>query len=297
MFDLDPADLRLANSALGLPPAEPGTRAYSDADAELARMLALGIQGGVPVEAIAEINRVIARGMAQIAAATRMTVIEATLRAGMTEREAALAWAQAARRLGPNMITVLTLAYELHLRKAVRSEYIGAADIVAGRTPGARTVTVAFADLVGFTRLGQAVPPEQLGAVARRLEELTARAIRPPVSLVKTVGDAVMLVSPEAPPMLETVLCLVEEVRAAGPGFPEVRAGIALGAALERAGDWYGDTVNLASRLAGAAPPSGVVATDPVRRAAGEGYRFEDAGRPRLKGIAEPPALFSVSRR
>ena len=63
--------------------------------------------------------------------------------------------------------------------------------------PGSREVAVCFADLVGFTRLGEEVAPEELGHLAARLEALAADAAEPPVKLVKTIGDAAMLTAPE----------------------------------------------------------------------------------------------------
>jgi adenylate cyclase len=95
--------------------------------------------------------------------------------------------------------------------------------------------------------------------------------------------------------VLDALLALPGAVRSLGPGFPQVRAGVAAGAALERAGDWYGAVVNLASRITGAAPPDGVIVTEAVRRAAPAGYEWRDAGSPPLKGVEETPALFLVT--
>jgi adenylate cyclase len=291
---IDPADLRFANAALGLPMGERGERCHTEADLELARLLKVGLSAGVPVEAIAELNRVIARGALQMAASSRTIAIEATLQSGMTEREAALLWARFAQQLVPNTTKVISLAFEAQLRRLVRDIYISAADIVAGRTPGAREATFAFADLVGFTRLGETVAAEDLGRVARTLEETASEVTRPGVSIVKTIGDAVMLVSTETAPMIDTMLSLIE----AGHGLdelPQLRAGIASGPALERAGDWYGNTVNLASRITGLADPDSVVATEAVRIAAADSYRWEPIGRPPLKGIETTPPLYRVS--
>jgi adenylate cyclase len=294
---VDVADLRFANAALGLPMGTAGERCHTEADLELARSLRVGVDAGVGLEAIAEINRVIARGVAAMAASSRTAAIEAAIEHGSTELEAALFWARAAEHLVPNTTRVITLAFEAHLRVLVRSIYIGAADIVAGRTPGAQDVSVAFADLVGFTRLGQTVPAEDLGRVARRLEELTGSVVHPSVSIVKTIGDAVMLVSPETPPLLETLLRLIEASGAVGEDFPQVRAGLAAGPALERAGDWFGDTVNIASRITGVAKPDSIVAAETARDAASETYRWDYIGAPALKGIDQTPPLYRVSRR
>ena len=62
-----------------------------------------------------------------------------------------------------------------------------------------------------------------------------------------------MFVSPEPAPLVAVALALVDAV--AGRGLPSLRAGIAVGPALLRAGDFYGHSVNLASRVTGVARP------------------------------------------
>jgi class 3 adenylate cyclase len=72
-------------------------------------------------------------------------------------------------------------------------------------------VTVAFADPVGFTELGEAVPPEQLEHIANRLAELARDAVVTPVRFVKTIGDAVMFVASDPEQLLNVALDLVSE--------------------------------------------------------------------------------------
>ena len=50
--------------------------------------------------------------------------------------------------------------------------------------PGARTVEVAFADLVGFTRLGEIVPPEELEQLANRLTDAARDVAVAPVRFI-----------------------------------------------------------------------------------------------------------------
>jgi adenylate cyclase len=184
----------------------------------------------------------------------------------------------------------------LHLRHMVRTEAISAAERADGMLPGARDVTVAFADLVGFTRLGEEVDAGELGRVAQRLVGLTVEHLRGQVRLVKTIGDAAMLVSPDAPALLEVALDLVDAADAEGEDFPQLRIGVASGAALSRAGDWYGRPVNIASRITTIARPGSVLATRAVRDAGGNGYRWSSAGARSLKGVDEPVRLYRVRR-
>ena len=141
-----------------------------------------------------------------------------------------------------------------------QSEAISSAERSGGRLPGSREIAVCFADLVGFTRLGEEVPPEELGQLAVRLESLTTNVIETPVRLIKTIGDAVMLTSVEPEPLLDTGLALLEAAEAEGEDFPQLRAGMAVGAALSRSGDWFGRPVNLASRITSIARPGSLLA-------------------------------------
>jgi adenylate cyclase len=97
--------------------------------------------------------------------------------------------------------------------------------------------------MVGFTKLGEELPPEELGALTGRLAELASDVADPPVRLVKMIGDAAMLVSNETEALLNAALDLVERSESEGEGFPPLRAGLSRGAALARAGDWYGRAI------------------------------------------------------
>jgi adenylate cyclase len=173
---------------------------------------------------------------------------------------------------------------------------ISALERRGGQLPGSREVAVCFADLVGFTRLGEEVAPEELGHLAVRLEALASEAAAPPVRLVKTIGDAAMLASPEPEPLLDAALMLIDAADAEGEDFPQLRAGAAFGRALPRAGDWFGRPVNLASRITAIARPGSVLVEREVRESAKDAYGWSYAGERRLKGIREPVPLFRARR-
>jgi adenylate cyclase len=118
---------------------------------------------------------------------------------------------------------------------------------------------------------------------------MAADVARPPVRLVKTIGDAAMLVAPEPVPLLRASLGLIATAEGEGEGFPQLHAGIAHGPALQRYGDWYGPTVNVAARLTARARPSSLLATEAVRELAGDGeFSWTEAGRKRIKGLKQP---------
>jgi adenylate cyclase len=111
------------------------------------------------------------------------------------------------------------------------------------------------------------------------------------VRLVKTIGDAAMLVSPQPGPLVDAVLGLVERSQDASP---LLRGGVACGQGLPRAGDWYGRPVNLAARLTSFARRGSVVASREVRDELKDGYSWSAAGSRRFKGVRGSVDVFRV---
>lgn len=283
-----PLELLLATwRALGLPVPGEDERLYGDKDVEAARLGAAHRQAGFADEDALDVARVLGQGMARYAEATRTLVAHTFIEPGLDEYELAHRYAAVAEQLMPLAGPWLEHVFALHLQQVLREDALTQEQRRTGRLDGTQEAVVAFADLVGFTELGESLPVEELGGVAGRLSRLAGEVIEPPVRIVKLIGDAVMLVAPEPAPMLSCTLALVD---AAGElqDFPELRAGVACGQAVHRWGDWYGTPVNLASRLTTRARPSTVLVTAEVREAAGDGFEFSDAGRKKLKGFAHP---------
>jgi adenylate cyclase len=168
---------------------------------------------------------------------------------------------------------------------------VSQAELETGKFAGSQPVTVGFVDIVGFTRLGEDVAPEELGPVVRGFERTVSDAVAGPVKLVKTIGDAAMLAAPEPGPVLHTVLDLVERSKEDGQ---LLRGGVASGEGLPRAGDWYGRPVNLAARLTGFAKRGSVVASKEVRDACEDAYEWSAAGKRRFKGVKGSVEVFRV---
>jgi adenylate cyclase len=280
--------------ALGLPIPPDDERAFGDRDVEAMKRLKTFLDSGLPEEGILRSSRVIGMAMAQVAAANRELVGTALMQPGVTERDLGLRYAAAARELAPVLGEVLSDVLNLHLREQVRNDVIGQADLASGEFAGTSDVAVCFADMVGFTKLGEELTVGELGNVAGRLGELAADVTRSPVRLVKLIGDAAMLVSPEGEPLGEAALSLVAAADAEGEEFPMLRVGVAYGAAIGQGGDFYGRPVNLASRITGVARPGSVLASGEAREALGEGFRYSFAGERHLKGISGRVKLFRV---
>jgi adenylate cyclase len=278
--------------ALGLPRPEPGSRRFGDEDLEAARDLKRLLDAGIEADAILETSRVVGESMARVADASRQVVGRALIRPGDTERDLGLRYADAAQALTPVMAKQLEYVFRVHLREQLRNTMLDQASLATGELPGSQQVTVCFADLVGFTKLGEGVAPEELGGVVSRLTEMAGEAAEPPVRLVKTIGDAAMLVGPEPVCVVKAALQMVDMAEDAGRDFPSIRSGVASGPALERAGDFYGSPVNVASRVTGVARPTSVLCTEDVHDAAKEEFRWSQAGRRKLKGVKGQVPLY-----
>ncbi len=293
---LELAFLDRLNRALGGPRPEPGARVFDEYDVRQATNVRQIRQAGLPDDGILEIARVIGLGAANLAATVATVFGSAFLRAGDTEYDLSARYAKETRELLPLLEPGLGQAFRLHLRSVMRQVAVGESERASGRLPGAAEQAVAFADLTGFTRLGESVDPSELGALAERFAQLTTDLAEPPVRLVKTVGDAVMLVSPDTDALLSMLLDLNDAAGAGDSGLPSIHAGVARGPALGRAGDVYGAAVNKASRIAQFARPGSILVSGDAREDAGGNYAWSLAGRRRLKGLAEPVTLFRVRR-
>jgi adenylate cyclase len=294
---VEPALLEQLWRALGFSLADPDEPVYSERDVEAAAGVKLFMDAGLPAEGVLEISRMMGIGMSQLTAAITRVFGEALLQAGDTELELGVRQAEAAKVMTPQIGPMLEHVLSIHLRQQTRRAAIGSAQLATGRLPGGFEVAVCFADLVGFTRLGERLPGDELGAVAGRLADLAAQQASEDVRLIKLIGDAAMFVSTKPAALVDATLSLVAAAENEGEDFPELRAGLAYGEALTRGGDWFGRPVNLASRVTDAARRGSVLATEELREAAeDDGFAWSAAGRRRLKGVKEPVRLYRVRR-
>ena len=205
--------LTASRRALGLPVPDPDERIYGEKDLEATRLGTLHRQAGFDDEDALEVARVLGQGMARYAEATRALVARTFIEPGLDEYELAHRYRAVAEQLMPLAGPWLEHVFALHLQQVLRSDALTQEQRRAGKLDDTQEAVIAFADLVGFTELGESVPVEELGSVAGKLSQLAGEALEPPVRIVKLIGDAVMLVSPEPEPMLDVTLRLVEHGR------------------------------------------------------------------------------------
>ncbi|MGI8632719.1 MAG: adenylate cyclase regulatory domain-containing protein [Solirubrobacterales bacterium] len=293
---LDLEQLQQVRRSLGLIALDPDEELHGESDLQAACRTKNFLDAGLSQESILEVNRVLGHGLSQLAAAIRSVFRDEFRYPGDTERDLGLRYAQLSEDLVPELEPVLTYVLTEHLREQTRADVINRTERAAGDLKGSEEVTACFADLVDFTKLGEQVPPEELGAIAGRLTDLAMDVAKPPVRLIKMIGDAAMLVCPKPEPLVEAALTLVDAVDQEGEDFPQLHVGVATGPALHRGGDWYGRSINLASRLTSVAYPGSVLATKAIREQLPDAFDYSEAGFRSFKGIEGKVGTLRIRR-
>jgi class 3 adenylate cyclase len=158
---------------------------------------------------------------------------------------------------------------------------------VSGESPA-----IVFADMSGFTRLTEELGDQLAVRHASTLAQLaTLVAEAHSGRLVKQLGDGVMLAFPRSGDAVQAALEL--RARAEDSGLPPLHTGISAGPVIERDGDYYGRTVNLASRISAVAAPGQVVANQAAADAA-RGLTPVPLGVTELKGVPAPIQLLRL---
>ncbi|MTV24282.1 hypothetical protein FTX61_02420 [Nitriliruptoraceae bacterium ZYF776] len=245
---------------------------FGEADLQWARLLAQLLEVLPPDVVIASAR---ARGTALAmvvradVGAVRDELLLPMRQAGADDLTVAVTMAQAARELDGLSRELLTITYGLHLRHQLSSEL--SSTLSRSDSPHVH-LAVGFVDVVGWTALSSRIDPagleEVLDVFEARVVEIAAP--RPEVSAVKFLGDAAMLVAPDAATLTEAMVELTTEV-AELEDVP-LRGGLAAGDCLVREGDIFGPPVNLAARLTDLARPWRLLADEAV------GDELRDAG-------------------
>jgi adenylate cyclase len=205
-------------------------------------------------------------------------------------------------KLGTLAPALLVWLEQRHLEHRISAMNIDAFEAALaereGRAPPSATpIAIAFVDLAGYTSMTDRAGDEMAVRSAARLQELSdAVARRHDGRVVKLLGDGAMLRMPDIARGLPAVLELVEAI--AGADLPPAHAGIEAGRVVDRDGDVYGRTVNLAARIADRAN-AGDVLLGPGAAAAWHavaGIELRPLPPVELKGIEAPVSLWRVER-
>lgn len=151
-----------------------------------------------------------------------------------------------------------------------------------------------FADIAGFTTFTEVHGDAGAAELAWRLRHGVERQLGRHASVVKTLGDAVMVRIADPAEAAAAGLRIVSRALTL-PGDPPVRVGIHWGPAVEWDGDYFGSAVNVAARVAALAGPGEVLVTADVAVAArSRGLRLRELGERKLRNVGRPVLLQSV---
>jgi adenylate cyclase len=161
----------------------------------------------------------------------------------------------------------------------------------------ASDATFLFADIAGFTALTEAHGDEQAASLVAYFCETVRAELPPGAAHVKTIGDALMLRVPDPAQAILLGLHVAHGVMH-GHEAPAVRVGLHHGPAVERDGDYFGATVNLAARVSGLASGGEVLVTAHTAALAPDpgGVLYESRGRETLRNVREPVEIFAALR-
>jgi adenylate cyclase len=162
--------------------------------------------------------------------------------------------------------------------------------------PPAQSAAFIFADIAGFTALTEAHGDQQAAElVAKFCRAVQAELPASGGSQVKSIGDALMLRVPDAAAAVRLSLRIAHGIMR-DHGGPAVRVGLHHGPAVERDGDYFGATVNLAARVSGQAVGGEVLLTAETAALAGDldGVLYESRGRRQLRNLGEPVELVAA---
>jgi adenylate cyclase len=258
---VEPDNLRRLWQALGFPPITDDEQRFTRADVDVVRAVRalVEVQHADPSDVL-QLTRVIGHAMARVSDA-QITAIAERLHGRRDDQPASRPpVAELVTRietLAPTLEEFLGYVWRRHLVAAVLQ-------LSATRSAVDRTLTVGFADMVGFTAMSRALDPRELAMMVDRFEAIAYEQIlKREGRVVKMIGDEVMFCVDDTVRGAEIALALVD-AHAGHADLPDIRVGLASGPTLAWQGDLFGPTVNLASRLVNFARPSSVVVSDEV---------------------------------
>ncbi|MGI8775457.1 MAG: adenylate cyclase regulatory domain-containing protein [Actinomycetota bacterium] len=256
-FDLDSA--KKIRRALGLPEAPDDEPQFDDEVIEVLEVLKQITAAGVPFEDLLAVSRAYGRAMSRVADAEtrvfRKHFVDPLTRSGASTDEIV-------EELRPQVDALLELlqrplqyVHRRHLDVAL--EQLTA----ESSSEGASDLTVGFVDLVDFSKISDDLAGGDLGEFVERFEARVVEICTEyDVRMVKSIGDAVMFVSPDP---VATVRCALTIVQAVDSDevLPEARAGLDAGELVPLGGDYFGRPANVAARATAFARPGTTLIT------------------------------------
>jgi adenylate cyclase len=296
---LEPELIERLMALLGTPVSE--EHELTEQDIEAMAGLARVLEAGFPLVALLQLVRVYARALRSIAEAEvrlfHLYVHEPLIREGVDAFEMAEEMEGLAGDLLPLTTPLMEYVHTRYLRFYIEQDVVGHMEAEFAQEGGIGRVSMAFCfiDLTGFTRYTEEEGDEEALDLVERFVETVEATLPAEATIVKTIGDEVMIVSPDPTTLTEWAvgfLGLFQE-------RPQPRVGIHFGKAVYRDADYFGTDVNLSHRVVARALGGEVLVTRSVVDAIGSSdyLEFDEIGETELKGFPEPAELFSARPR
>lgn len=283
--------------ALGLPTVPDDAVAFTEADAAALRTVSCLVREGIIDDTAAMgLTRAIGRSVDRLAS-WQVQILGESVTESVGDRVASRRTAELSELAGllaDEFEPLIAYAWRRHLASAMRrwvSETLEDPSVPTTRR------SVAFADLVSFTRVVRELSERDLALLVQRFETITSDAVHAGGGrLIKTVGDEVLYVAWPPRAAAEIAVSILDRI-AADSRLPEVRVGIASGEVLARLGDVFGTTVNLASRMTTLAHPGSILCDEATAHELTdcETLVVTPARRRTMKGLGQV-ATYSISR-
>lgn len=261
--------------ALGFPDSGDEDRVFTRLDVKAAQMVASLSEEWLPDPRVREAAiRAVAQSMSRLAE-WQIGILAQVVGAhvgGLRPRAADRLVAEVL----PELEQLQSYVWRRHLA-ATASRWIASArrsdpDMVASDT---WSLSVGFADMVGFTRTTRRRSMDELAEMIERFSVVTTEVIADGRGrIIKTVGDEVLFVTEHPADAAAMAVGLRDRVRTE-PSLPELRIGLAHGMVLTRYGDVYGEVVNVAARLTSQARPDTVLVDQEIADALRSDPRFD----------------------
>ncbi len=273
--------------------------ALTKQDAAAMELVAEVLKSGFPLVAFLQLVRVYARALRTVSEAEvrlfHLFVHEPLIREGVPALEMAEEMEGLAGDLLPQAAPLMEYIHTRYLRFYMEQDVIGHMEAELGHDGdmGRVTMTFCFVDLTGFTRYTEEEGDEEALDLVERFVETVEATLPNEATIVKTIGDEVMIVSADPTPLTEWAVGFLGLFRER----PQPRVGLHYGEAVYRDGDYFGTHVNLAHRVVARALGGEVLVSRSVVDAIGSSdyLTFEPIGHVELKGFPEPAELFTAS--
>ena len=291
--------LLFVREATGSVAPRPGDR-IRDEELAYAELIEVAVAVGFQPAAMQQMIRTQGESLRRVAetesALWRSEVIEPAMRAGKRPDE--ILGVDFGDRMSVLTERAVIAMYHLQQTRAWTADIIEGleAQLAEAGLPNrlAHPPAMCFLDISGYTRLtqerGDAAAAELAGQLGRIVQRTSVQHGGRPV---KWLGDGVMLYFPNPGDAVVGALEMVRGV--ADAGLPPAHVGLHAGPVIFQEGDYYGSTVNLASRISDHAGPGQVLVSEAVVDAAvGAAVDFVEIGPVELKGVADAMPLFEA---